>query len=95
MHLFERDGAYRHSTILQVQDRGELDDALDELVANLPGRVYGDIAVHLFQTRHDGVVFGLIDESGDRAGDGSLVDWVELYPDRLGFHEPWDGLYDT
>jgi hypothetical protein len=21
--------------------------------------------------------------------------WVELYPDRLGFHEPWDGFYDT
>jgi hypothetical protein len=23
----------------------------------------------------------LIDESGDRAGDGSHIDWVELYPD--------------
>ena len=44
---------------------------------------------------HDGVVFGLIDESGDRVGDGSHVNWVEMYPDRLGFHEPWDGLYDT
>ena len=39
------------------------------------------------------MVFGLIDESGDRAGDGRHVDWVELYPDRLGFHEPWDGTY--
>ena len=37
-----------------------------------------------------GVVFGLIDESEPLRGD-----WVELYPDRLGFHEPWNGLYDT
>jgi hypothetical protein len=22
-------------------------------------------------------------------------DWVELYPDRLGFHAPWNGEYDT
>jgi hypothetical protein len=72
-----------------------VNDALEALVANLPGKAYGDIAVHLFQTHHDGVLFGLIDESGDRAGDGSHIDWVELYPDRLGFHEPWDGGYDT
>ncbi|WP_141714913.1 hypothetical protein [Micromonospora rhizosphaerae] len=52
-------------------------------------------ALAVFRTHQDGVVFGLIDESGGRAGDGSRVDWVELYPDRLGFHEPWDGLYDT
>lgn len=95
VHLFQPDGGYRHSTIVRVQDRGELDQALAELVAPLPGKVSGDIAVRLFQTRHDGIVFGLVDESGDRAGDGGHTDWVELYPDRLGFHEPWDGLYDT
>lgn len=21
--------------------------------------------------------------------------WAELYPDRLGFGPPWDGLYET
>jgi formate hydrogenlyase regulatory protein HycA len=57
--------------------------------------LYGDIAVQLFQTEFEGVLFGLVDESGDRAGDGRHVDWVELYPDRLGFHEPWDGTYST
>ena len=31
----------------------------------------------------------------DRAGDGGHTDWAELYPDRLGFAEPWDGTYDT
>jgi formate hydrogenlyase regulatory protein HycA len=95
VHLFDHDGAYRRSTVVWVQDRGRLDDALEELLADLPGRSYGDIAVQLFQHRQDGVVFGLIDESGDRAGDGTHVDWVELYPDRLGFYEPWDGSYDT
>jgi hypothetical protein len=53
VHLFDRDGAYRQSRIVRVQDRAA------------------------------------------RGGDGGHVDWVELYPDRLGFHEPWDGLYDT
>ncbi|MCK1809051.1 MULTISPECIES: hypothetical protein [Micromonospora] len=95
VHLFDHDGTYRNSTITRVPHRGALSEALDGLLASLPGRSYGDIAVQLFQTRQDGVVFGLVDESGDRAGDGSHVDWVELYPDRLGFHEPWDGLYDT
>ncbi|TDC31877.1 hypothetical protein E1211_21775 [Micromonospora sp. 15K316] len=95
VHLFDRDGAYRRSTIRRVTDRAALDEAVDGLLADLPGKSYGDIAVQLFQTHQDDVTFGLIDESGDRAGDGSHVDWVELYPDRLGFHEPWDGLYDT
>ncbi|MET7670193.1 hypothetical protein [Micromonospora luteifusca] len=95
VHLFDHDGAYRRSTITRVEDRAALDETLDGLLAGLPGKSYGDVAVQLFQTHQDGVMFGLIDESGDRAGDGRHVDWVELYPDRLGFHEPWDGLYDT
>ncbi|RKN32352.1 hypothetical protein [Micromonospora musae] len=95
VHLFDRDGAYRRSTITRVADRAALAEALDGLLAGLSGMSYGDIAIQLFQTHQDDVTFGLIDESGDRAGDGSHVDWVELYPDRLGFHEPWDGLYDT
>jgi formate hydrogenlyase regulatory protein HycA len=39
---------------------------------------------------HGGVTFGLIDESDAERGDR-----VGLYPDRLGFTEPWDGLYST
>ncbi len=38
---------------------------------------------------HDGILFGLVIE------DGHGRDWVELYPDRLGFYDPWDGNYDT
>ncbi|MER7444882.1 hypothetical protein [Micromonospora avicenniae] len=95
VHLFDHDGSYLRSAIMRVKDRAGLDEALDGLLVGLPGKSYGDIAVQLFQTHQDSVTFGLIDESGDRAGDGSHVDWVELYPDRLGFHEPWDGLYDS
>lgn len=50
----------------------------------------GDIAIRLFEVQHDGVRFALVDESEPERGD-----WVELYPERYGFHEPWDGLYDT
>ncbi|WP_033337453.1 beta-ketoacyl-[acyl-carrier-protein] synthase family protein [Catenuloplanes japonicus] len=95
VHLFDHAGAYRESTIIRVPDRSLLDPTLDELLAPLPGKEYGDIAVHLFRIEHDGVTFGLIDESGDRAEDGDHIDWVELHPDRLGFSEPWDGLYST
>jgi hypothetical protein len=36
------------------------------------------------------------DAQGGKSGeDDGEPDWAELYPDRLGFHEPWDGLYDT
>ena len=95
VHLFDRDGAYRTSTIVRVEDRSALEQAVDDLIAPLSGKVYCDIAVQLFQVEHDGVLFGLIDESGDRDGDGEHSDWVELYPDGLGFDEPWDGSYST
>jgi hypothetical protein len=95
LHLFDHDGGYRHSTILRVGNQREREGTLEALIAGLPGKVFSDIAVQSFEATRDGVVFGLIDESGDRAGDGSHIDRVELYPDRLGFQEPWDGSYDT
>lgn len=73
---------------------------LDELLAELPGRSLGSIAVKLFELHHDGVRFGLIDETGDRPDDDGDEDdefegYVELRPDELGFSEPWDGNYET
>ncbi|MFI6784883.1 hypothetical protein [Micromonospora sp. NPDC050276] len=98
LHLFDVDGRHRRSDISLVAIapylRGELGDQAEArlvgLLDQLPGRQYGDIAVQLFRVVHDGVTFGLIDESDVERGD-----WVELCPDRLGFTEPWDGLYST
>ena len=51
---------------------------------------FGDIAIRPFSLTYDGVTFGLIDESSP--GRGSRA---ELYPDRFGFSDPWDGTYST
>lgn len=62
---------------------------LAKLLRSLPRRSYTDIAIRPFQLTVDGVLFGLL--SGVDEGEP----WAELYPDRLGFAEPWDGSYDT
>lgn len=100
LHLFDQDGHHQSSEI-RFLGSGQFNEArldpepLQTLLDTLPGRRYGDIAIKPFRVDFDGVVFGLIDESGDRAGDGGHTDWAELYPDGLGFGEPWDGTYDT
>ncbi|MEU7613602.1 hypothetical protein [Micromonospora sp. NPDC049204] len=98
LHLFDAEGRHRRSDISLVATapylRGELGDQaeahVEGLLDQLPDRQYGDIAIQLFRVVQDGVTFGLIDESDAERGDR-----VELYPDRLGFTEPWDGLYST
>lgn len=54
-----------------------------------------DIAIRPFRVDFDDVVFGLMDESNDDPEEGHGGPWAEFYPQRLGFHEPWDGEYDT
>ena len=56
---------------------------------DLSGFAYGDIAIKPFRAEYDGNVYGLM------AADGQGTDRAELHPDRLGFHEPWDGTYST
>ena len=70
---------------------------LAALLDTLDGRQFGDIAIRLFHVEHDGIVFGLVDETGQYREDEEDEDdgSVELYPEGLGFHEPWDGEYDT
>lgn len=109
LHTFDTDGHHLDSNIWQggtftdqirLRNSGGDDDPvtraqaqLDRLLDALPGRAYTDIAIRPFQVVFDGVVFGLIVEQHDEE---ELEDnWAELYPDGLGFHEPWDGLYDT
>lgn len=62
---------------------------LAKLLRSLPRRAYTDIAIRPFRLTVDGVLFGLL--TGEDEGEH----WAELYPDRLGFGEPWDGRYDT
>lgn len=64
-------------------------DLLRQWLDALPGRCYGDIAIRPFGHEFDGVMFGLVVETFEG------TEHAELYPDTLGFHEPWDGSYDT
>lgn len=75
--------------------RGERDSGvsrprLASLLGQLEDAEFGSIAIRPFTLTYDGVTFGLIDESGPDRGS-----WAELYPDRLGFSDPWDGTYST
>jgi hypothetical protein len=98
LHRFDHDGHHTGSDIWFAGATADGESAvgaaaekvLHEWLAQLPGLVYGDIAVRLFQLEVDGIVFGLVDETDDEFGEH-----VELHPDDLGFSEPWDGEYDT
>ncbi|WP_033338593.1 hypothetical protein [Catenuloplanes japonicus] len=94
VHLFDHDGWYVETRV-RLLARTEVladvpgaDRTLAGLLAGLSRVRYGDIAVRPFRFEHDGVLFGLIDESDEQRGP-----WVELYPDRLGFTPPWTGEY--
>jgi hypothetical protein len=98
VHLFGLDGVHVRSDVALIGIgpylRGQLGEQADATLAalldQLPDRTFGGIAIRPFRVLYDGVTFGLIDESDTDRGA-----WFELYPDRLGFGEPWDGLYDT
>ncbi|MFI5925665.1 hypothetical protein ACIA3K_06725 [Micromonospora sp. NPDC051543] len=70
---------------------GTAQAGLSEWLDALPGRVFADIAIRLFQVEVDGHVFGLVDWSEEYDGD----DHAEFLPDDLAFDPPWDGYYDT
>ncbi|MGI5191096.1 hypothetical protein ACQEVI_23350 [Promicromonospora sp. CA-289599] len=109
LHTFEVDGNHRDSDIwcagtqrqvMQVASgphghdpRAKADARLAKLLDELPGREYTNIAIRPFQVTFDDVLFGLVVER--HSEDGAEDDWAELYPDTLGFHEPWNGEYDT
>ncbi|MCU4748181.1 MULTISPECIES: hypothetical protein [unclassified Streptomyces] len=87
LHLFDRAGRHRSSRIEAACTAADGLTRLGDWLAALPGRRFADIALGPFAVHHEGQLFGLVVEE-DR-------EWVELYPDRLGFSAPWDGLYDT
>jgi hypothetical protein len=123
VHRFDDDGAHVSSEFrfvtttppdavrLSAEERERGERELAALLDTLDGREYGDIAIRLFRVEHDGIVFGLIDETdeyresdesdeSDESNDDDEHDedgegWAELYPEGLGFHAPWNGEYDT
>lgn len=98
LHLFDSAGYHQRSDVSLIGVapylRGELSERAQAQLTALLGKLedlrFGDIAVRPFREQHDGVTFGLIDESAADRGD-----WAELYPDRLGFSNPWDGTYSA
>jgi hypothetical protein len=103
LHLFDDHGFHVGTRVWPTAADRMDDPGTDEVLAKLQewldaldGRTYGDIAVRRFEVAIDGVQFGLVAEShGDYPSGGEEDDWIELYPGGLGFHAPWDGLYDT
>jgi formate hydrogenlyase regulatory protein HycA len=98
LHRFDAGGVHTGSDIwfagTSEHEDASIEKAQEHLAGwldQLPGRVYGDIAIRLFQVEVDGQVFGLVDESALYDGD----DHAEFLPDGLGFDPPWDGAYDT
>lgn len=103
LHTFDAEGRYRDSEVWCAGTWAEQQRAvqgeysvlsrarvhLAKLLRSLPRRSYTDIAIRPFQLTADGVRFGLV--TGVDEGEA----WAELYPDGLGFSEPWDGTYDT
>lgn len=104
LHRFDGDGTHVSSQFrfvvtrpadaphLTPDDREQGERDLAGLLDTLPERAFGDIAIRPFRIEHDGIVFGLIDLSEEYEDEDG---WAELYPEGLGFHEPWNGEYDT
>jgi uncharacterized protein (DUF952 family) len=98
LHLFDVHGVHRWSWIAPAEQAlGEsvsaaaLMEHLQGLIANLPGREFGDIAIAPFAVVDDGGErWGLVDETV-----GYGFPHAELWPDQFGFGPPWSGEYDT
>ena len=93
LHTFDKEGNYINTnlwlggTTSQVSDK-LLFSKLEEMVNKLGEIEFHDIEVKLFQTKIDGVIFGLI--PNDDFG------FVELQPNStIAFGPPWDGSYST
>ncbi|MEH1166848.1 hypothetical protein V6V47_15830 [Micromonospora sp. CPCC 205539] len=98
LHRFDADGTHAGSDVWFAgtsEDEAASGDSAEahlvEWLDALPGRVFADIAIRLFQIEVDGHIFGLVDESEEYDGE----DHAEFLPDDLGFDPPWDGCYDT
>lgn len=74
---------------------GQAEEVLTRWLEDLGPVTYCDIAIRPFKVDFEGDTIGLLDETTDDPYHTHGCPWAELYPQRLGFHEPWDGEYDT
>jgi hypothetical protein len=102
LHLFDGSGHHTGSNLRFTGVRGDspaaveaAEQVLSDWLASLEAVTNCNIAIRPFRVDFDSVVFGLIDETTDDPDEGHGGPWAELYPQGLGFHEPWNGEYDT
>ncbi|MGI5162509.1 hypothetical protein [Microbispora sp. CA-102843] len=96
LHTFDAAGHHVGSRIERTgtddHHRASVDtpqDRLNRWLDALPGLRYSDIAIRPFRHEFDDVLFGLVIETFEGQ------QHAELYPNNIGFYEPWDGSYDT
>jgi len=102
LHRFDADGHHVGSDVWFAGVRPDgpaaierAEQMLSKWLSDIAPVTFCDIAIRPFRFKVDQVIFGLIDETSDDPDEGHGTPWAELYPQRLGFHEPWDGEYDT
>jgi hypothetical protein len=102
LHRFDDRGHHVRSDVWFAGVRSDGPAAVERAEEMLSGWLsdiepvtFCNIAIRPFRVVFDQVVFGLIDETSEDALNTHGGPWAELYPERLGFHEPWDGEYDT
>jgi hypothetical protein len=69
LHRFDAAGRHLDSTVRAASAEPEARLLLEELLAALPGREFGNIAIAPFEVRFDGVLFGLVIEEDDEPDD--------------------------
>ena len=92
VHTFDKDGNYfttnYWSSLTIDTSEQQLEDKLEEIIAELGEVDFQDIEIKIFQTELDNITFGLIaDEEKEM---------INLQPSStISFLEPWDGEYYT
>jgi hypothetical protein len=100
LHRFDAAGNHTGTDVRRVHgtpDFADVDVAeLDELITSLGPHQHRDILVKLFSVQDNGIMHGLIYETGQPDEDGEIPEWVMLQPRDIMFHPPWDsGEYST
>lgn len=89
IHFFDHEGHHADSRFLAgIEDGRRAETYLIQCLESLSGWNYGAIEIRLFKFAAHGRLWGMVDRGQDS-------DWVDLEPEDLGFHAPWDGSYST